>query len=256
MRNPLSLISPSYLRIRLSYIERHFLYPLTALQEEMSKKQRALKTLQETVTMMTEALAHYSHGAFVDPDCQQGLTFLFAAIRTPLNVLCAASEILQTVAAPSDPNAAMLQYAAQSLLALANTVLDILALELHALYVRQHTFNLHSAVRLVFVNAAAAAEIKGLKFVYSLDENVPQYVIGDPTRLQQILRNFFEIVLRRAGDGTISAQVGCRAPAAAASNGVDSAPAAKLISFTLTVNRPGQHDPQRRCRCHGRRRRD
>jgi CheY-like chemotaxis protein/HPt (histidine-containing phosphotransfer) domain-containing protein len=112
-------------------------------------------------------------------------------IRTPMNAIIGLTHLaLETEMTFKQRNyLSKIQSSSQSLLGIINDILDFskieagkLDLETSAFYLKDVFENLSDIVRL-------KAEEKGIELVFSIADDVPEYLRGDPLRLGQILIN-------------------------------------------------------------------
>ena len=75
------------------------------------------------------------------------------------------------------------------MLAIVNDILDFSKIESGKLRVEKIPFSLSSLVFEAVRTQAVVAHRKGLEVVVSLASDVPSRVIGDPTRLRQVISN-------------------------------------------------------------------
>jgi signal transduction histidine kinase/DNA-binding response OmpR family regulator len=112
-------------------------------------------------------------------------------IRTPMNGIMGMTEL----ALETDLTSEQRDYldtalkSADGLLALLNGILDLSKIEAGKLTVEHTDFDLFSLVENVHRLPAVAAHQKGLELAFTLDACVPECVVGDPTRVQQVLTN-------------------------------------------------------------------
>lgn len=90
-----------------------------------------------------------------------------------------------------------------SLLSIINNILDFSKIEAGKLELENVPFNLRECVEdALDLNAAAAME-KGLELALFLDEQVPEWVVGDATRLRQILVNLLSNAVKFTTTGEV-----------------------------------------------------
>lgn len=112
-------------------------------------------------------------------------------IRTPLNGILGMLQLLETTTLDEE-QLEFCTLATQStnrLTALLSDILDLSRVEARKLLIRAERFNvpktLHQAIELF----APVAVQTGVALTYHIDPNLPQWALGDPIRLQQVLAN-------------------------------------------------------------------
>jgi signal transduction histidine kinase/DNA-binding response OmpR family regulator len=132
-------------------------------------------------------------------------------IRTPINgVLGMAELVLDTELTPEQREyLLMLKSSGDSLLGLINDILDFSKIESGKLELEAVEFNLYDALAEVTRAMAVRAHEKGLELVYQHRMGVPEYVIGDPSRLRQILTNLIGNAIKFTPRGEVVLTVSC-----------------------------------------------
>lgn len=130
-------------------------------------------------------------------------------IRTPMNAIIGLSQL--TLNGILDPkqrdNIAMVHASSQSLLTLLNDILDFSKIEAKKLQLEKIDFQLSTSIqRLLNVCSFSAAE-KQLKINIHVDNDVPNALIGDPLRLEQVLINLVNNAIKFTEQGDISINV-------------------------------------------------
>jgi signal transduction histidine kinase/CheY-like chemotaxis protein len=112
-------------------------------------------------------------------------------IRTPMNgVVGVADMLLQTpLSAEQRELADTIAHSGENLLAIINDILDISRVEAGRLELEHIAFDLAAGVEECVELLAPRAHAKGLEVVVSLQDRVGGHVLGDPTRVRQILNN-------------------------------------------------------------------
>ncbi len=130
-------------------------------------------------------------------------------IRTPMNGIMGMLEL----ALDTPLNAEQQDYlktaleSAEALLALLNDILDFSKIEARKLELEEIEFELRSTVESVARTMAQRAGEKGLETICIIPSDVPNHVIGDPTRLRQILVNLIGNAIKFTEKGEISIEV-------------------------------------------------
>jgi signal transduction histidine kinase/DNA-binding response OmpR family regulator len=126
-------------------------------------------------------------------------------IRTPMNGILGMTELcLQTrMTAEQRSYLDMVATSANSLLAVINDILDFSKIEARKLSLDPHPFSLHSLIRQATRTLSLRASEKELELVCDLAKDVPNQVIGDPLRLQQIITNLLGNAIKFTAQGEI-----------------------------------------------------
>jgi CheY-like chemotaxis protein len=130
-------------------------------------------------------------------------------IRTPLNGIIGLIEIIQdTELDPCQRNLfATLQREANSLLWIINSVLDLSKIEAHKLELEHIPFDIRMTVEDVAQSIALRAAQKGLELVVDIPVAIHTQVMGDPTRLRQILVNLLGNAVKFTHEGHVQVAV-------------------------------------------------
>ena len=97
---------------------------------------------------------------------------------------------------------------AEALLAILNDILDLSKIEAGKLNLEEIPYDLREIVNDLVVLYALKAEQKGVGLNSQVDEALPAVVIGDPTRMRQILVNLISNALKFTAEGEVSIRIG------------------------------------------------
>ena len=130
-------------------------------------------------------------------------------IRTPMNAIIGMTHL----ARQADPTPKQQNYltkidnAAHSLLSIINDILDFSKIEAGKLELEQIQFSLDKVMSSLADIVCHKAEEKGLEIVFSVAQNLPHNLIGDPLRLGQILINLVNNAIKFTEHGEIVVKV-------------------------------------------------
>ena len=112
-------------------------------------------------------------------------------IRTPMNGVLGMAELL--VRAPLEPKqrecAQTIYRSAEHLLMVINDILDFSKIEAGEMRLEKENFDLDSCIESVIEMVAALVEEKGIELNIVVESSVPRKLVGDSSRLKQILLN-------------------------------------------------------------------
>lgn len=91
-----------------------------------------------------------------------------------------------------------------ALLSIINDILDFSKMESDKVVLEEQPFNLRSCVEEALDLVAVQASKKRLNIAYAIDKNVPDTIIGDPTRLRQILGNLLSNAVKFTDEGEVT----------------------------------------------------
>ncbi|MEX0771178.1 MAG: response regulator [Balneolaceae bacterium] len=126
-------------------------------------------------------------------------------IRTPMNGILAMNELLleTELTEEQEEYCDLAQQSAQALLRIINDILDFSKIEAGKMDLEEIPFNLKDLVSGVSKMASASARDKDLNVRFDIDDAIPDQVIGDPTRIQQILLNYGNNAVKFTDKGSI-----------------------------------------------------
>ena len=130
-------------------------------------------------------------------------------IRTPINSMVGMTELaLSTPLNPEQKDYLELsRTASQSLLRLIDDILDFTRLGANRLTLDQTLFDLHTACQQAMKGFAFQAEQKKIDLYLNIEPDVPQWLVGDPLRLGQVLQNLLGNALKFSDEGWVKLSV-------------------------------------------------
>lgn len=127
-------------------------------------------------------------------------------LRTPLNGVIGASQLLMDGELSSKKKELMdvVLQSSETLMELINNVLDLSRLDSNTIELESVPLNLRDLLTSTLAPLGFQAKTKEVKFSIVVEDDVPEYVAGDPTRLRQILLNLVGNAVKFTTTGEIS----------------------------------------------------
>ena len=126
-------------------------------------------------------------------------------IRTPMSAVVGTAELLEHTGLSAHQHRLMERILGSSaaLLSIIDDILDFSRLEAGRLNIEAIEFDLRKAIEEPVELQADAAQRKGIELVLDLPAHMPPAVIGDPTRLRQVLTNLVNNAVKFTSEGEI-----------------------------------------------------
>ena len=163
--------------------------------EQSTRLEQALKLTHQASRAKSEFLSTISH-----------------EIRTPMNVVLGMADMLkETELAPEQRHYLDVMVSnGNSLMDLINSVLDLARIESGRLELEQQQFELTELIDRTTATFAVQAHSKGLELVARIAPGTPEYLIGDPMRLRQIIVNLVANAIKFTESGGVVIEVESR----------------------------------------------
>jgi CheY-like chemotaxis protein len=137
-------------------------------------------------------------------------------IRTPMNAIMGIADLLAKTELSQEQNkyVQIFRRAGDNLLNLINDILDLSKVEASQLELERTGFSLIEHLEIVTEMVAARAREKGLALVCEIAPNVSTDLVGDPTRLRQVLLNLLGNAIKFTESGSVTLLVSADADGA------------------------------------------
>ncbi len=165
------------------------------LSDEVERSNRLAKEAQkasEAATLAAEAKANF-------------LATMSHEIRTPMNSILGMIYLMEQTELDEEQReyAEIAKTSADSLMVVIDDILDFSKYEQGAFTLENIPVTLNDFAQSSLEPFMAPAEAKGIDLSCQVDENLPEAIMGDPTRLRQIVNNFVSNALKFTEKGRI-----------------------------------------------------
>jgi signal transduction histidine kinase/CheY-like chemotaxis protein len=170
----------------------------------------AAQLLEERVRVRTAELAESREEALAAVKAKAGfLAVMSHEIRTPLNGVVGMGELLNdTELSESQKDLlGVLKVSSRQLLSVVDDILDFSKIESGHLELEHLPLDLHGAIQDVCRIVSIKAAEKGLPLDVQIAADVPPAMLGDITRLRQVLLNLLSNAIKFTAEGKVSLRV-------------------------------------------------
>lgn len=135
-------------------------------------------------------------------------------IRTPMNAILGFAKLLEESLETKEQQEFIhiIIKSGDDLLVILNDILDFSRMEAGKIVFENAPFNLRTIVQTTVLMMELKSKQKGIDLKYAVDDNIPEMLIGDSVRLNQVLLNLVSNALKFTEKGEISISVNCVEP--------------------------------------------
>ena len=165
-----------------------------------------METMDELRQTREVAIAAQEEAERVNKVKTQFLANMSHELRTPINAIIGNSRFIinETKESSTLEYAVYAEASGKTLISLVNDLLDFSEIETGKLVLQKEPYSLMSIIRDLQVYSEYNAKQKNLEIRLQVDENLPRTLIGDATRLVQILFNLISNALKYTEGGWIA----------------------------------------------------
>ncbi|MBF0154310.1 MAG: response regulator [Magnetococcales bacterium] len=171
----------------------------TAFIHDVTERKQLVKSLEETLAVAesanrakSEFLANMSH-----------------EIRTPMNAIIGMTDLVLSSELNDEQreNLEIVQRSSQSLLELINSILDLSKIEAGRLKLERIPFDLLGRMETACETLAVKAHQQDLELICQVHPDLPETLVGDPLRLNQVVINLLNNAIKFTKNGEITLSV-------------------------------------------------
>ncbi|MEN9849362.1 MAG: hypothetical protein RL368_2102, partial [Pseudomonadota bacterium] len=178
--------------------------------EKLAQANEAIKELNQRLEIDNAKLAEARQAALSAAESKSlFLANMSHEIRTPMNAIIGMTDVLEDTPLDREQREYLntIHSSSNTLLTLINDILDFSKIEAKKLTLEQREFDLRVCVENALGLISSRAGEKQLNLIYQFESNVPQCIVGDSTRLQQILVNLLSNAVKFTERGEIAISV-------------------------------------------------
>jgi two-component system, sensor histidine kinase and response regulator len=182
------------------------IWHFSAFLRDITERKQAKEALERRVEERTRELLAAKEAAEAASQAKsEFLANMSHEIRTPMNGIIGMTELALDTEINGDQREYLqtVKFSADTLLAIINDILDFSKIEARKLSLENIEFDLTESLEDTIKSFALRAHQKGLELACHLQAGIPERLLGDPTRLRQIIVNLVGNAIKFAEHGEV-----------------------------------------------------
>ena len=181
--------------LRVIILKRRVAEQISVIRTQLAEADRLKEKAEAASRAKSDFLANMSH-----------------EIRTPLNGIIGMTELAMSSSGMEQREYhGLIKSSGEALLVILNDILDYSKIEAGKVTLEWVDFSLEEVIGTSIKSIAPSAHKKGLELTYYLEPNVPLHVLGDPSRLRQVLLNLAGNAVKFTSQGEIGVRLSVEA---------------------------------------------
>ncbi len=130
-------------------------------------------------------------------------------IRTPMNGIIGATELLGSTKLSKEQNnvVSIISRSCENLLNIINDILDFSKIEAGKMKIEPYPFNIRSTIEYLMDQMSFKTNEKGIELISSVEQTIPSILVGDESRLIQVLVNLLGNSVKFTSEGEVVLKV-------------------------------------------------
>lgn len=169
-----------------------FYHEITPHKIKQSELQKAIRELEDSRKLKENFLANMSH-----------------EIRTPVSGVLGMAQLLEETELNDEQKEYLenIKFSAKSLLAIINDILDFSRTHTEEAVIQSDKYNPAELLKRLKSILQNDTDEKGILFDLKISKNVPEAVLGDPARINQIFLNLVGNAVRYTNEGSVTVKL-------------------------------------------------